>query len=168
MTDNYVELLVRKKTTPMLKALRFACMVMGVLQLILAVLSSAAFFFVTGIFFVVLSYVVRHFANVEYEYLYVDKQLSIDKIQNQRKRKKVAEYELDTDMEVLAPSGSVHLDYFRDKVARVRNYVSGAADAEEFVMVVHVGNELEMLRLEMNEAMFRQISMVSPRKVFKD
>ncbi|MBE5880937.1 MAG: hypothetical protein E7289_01310 [Lachnospiraceae bacterium] len=168
MTDNYVELLVKRKTSPMLKALRFACMVMGVLQLVLAALSAAPFFIVTGILFLAVAYVVGYFGNIEYEYLYVDRQLTIDKIHNQRKRKKVAEYQLDKDMEVLAPYGSAHLDYFNDKVARTRNYTSGKTDADQYVMVVHVEEELEMIRLDMNEEMLKQISMVSPRKVFKD
>lgn len=168
MTDNYVELLVKRKTAPMLKALRFACVVMCVLQLTLAALSAAAFFILTGILFLILSYVIGYYGNIEYEYLYVDRQLSIDKIHNRRKRKKVAEYELDKHMEVLAPYGSPHLDYFKDKTARVRNYTSGAADAEEYAMVVHVEKQLELIRLEMNEEMLKQISMVSPRKVFKD
>ncbi|MBQ8527312.1 MAG: hypothetical protein IJ429_02445 [Lachnospiraceae bacterium] len=168
MTDNYVELLVKRKTSPMLKALRFACILMCVFQFILAVLSTAVFFVFTGIVFWLIGALVGHFANVEYEYLYVDKQLSIDKINNQRKRKKVAEYALNTDMEVLAPCGSPHLDYYTDKVSAVRDYTSGWQDAEEYAMIVHVDKQLEMLRLEMNEELLKQITMVSPRKVFKD
>lgn len=168
MTDNYVELLVKKKTSPMVKALRFSCILMGVFQLLIGAVFHAWFFMGTGVLFILFSWLVAYQGNIEYEYLYVDKQFSVDKIHNRRKRKKIAEYNLETELEILAPAGSHQLDYMKERVSQVRSYTSGSADAQVYEMIVHVGNELWLIRIEMTDELFEQLHMVSPRKVFKD
>lgn len=168
MTDNYVELLVTRKTPAMVKAMRFSCILMGVFQLLMAALSGAWFFILTGVLFLIMAFLIAYQGNIEYEYLYVDKQFSVDKIHNRRKRKKIAEYDLTTQLEVLAPAGSQHLDYMKERVSQVRNYTSGSADTQVYEMVVHVGNELWLIKIEMTDELWGQMQMVSPRKVFKD
>ena len=168
MTDNYVELLVKKKTSAMVKALRFSCILMGVFQLFIGALFHAWFFMGTGVIFIVFSWVVAYFGNIEYEYLYVDRQFSVDKIHNRRKRKKIAEYNLETELEVLAPKDSHQLDYMKERVSQTRNYTSGSEDAQVYEMVVHVGDELWLIKIEMTDELFEQLRMVAPRKVFKD
>ncbi len=168
MTDNYVELLVKKKTSPMVNALRFSCILMGVFQLLIGAVFHAWFFMGTGAVFIVLAWLVAYQGNIEYEYLYLDKQFTVDKIHNRRKRKKIAEYDLTTDLEVLAPAGSHQLDYMKERVSQTRNYTSGSADADIYEMVVHVGEQLWLIKIEMTDALFEQIRMASPRKVFKE
>ena len=168
MTDNYVELLVKKKTSPMVKALRFSCILMGVFQLLIGAVFHAWFFMGTGALFIIFSWVVAHFGNVEYEYLYVDKQFSVDKIHNRRKRKKIAEYNLETELEVVAPKDSHHLDYMKERVSQTRNYTSGSDAAQIYEMVVHVENELWLIKIEMTDELFEQLYMMAPRKVYKD
>jgi hypothetical protein len=168
MTDNYVELLVKKKTSAMVKALRFSCILMGVFQLFIGALFHVWFFMGTGVLFIVLAWIVAYQGNIEYEYLYLDRQFSVDKIHNRRKRKKIAEYDLATELEVLAPAGSHQLDYMKERVSRTRNYTSGNEDARVYEMVVHVGEELWLVKIEMTEELFGQLHMAAPRKVFKD
>ncbi len=168
MTENYVELLIRKQPSPIAKAIRFACIVMCVVQIAIGTMSGSWFFFITGLLFLGVAYLVAYFFNLEYEYLYLDKQLSIDAIHNQSKRKKVAEYNLPTDMEVLAPVASHHLDSMKAKVSKVKDYTTGKADANVYGLIVHVEKELHLVKIEMNDELYKQISMVSPRKVFKD
>lgn len=168
MTENYVELLVKRKTSPMIKALRFSCILMGIFQLLIGSVFHAWFFMGTGVVFIVFSCVVAHQGNIEYEYLYLDKQFSVDKIHNRRKRKKVAEYNLETELEVMAPKGSHQLDYMKERVSRVKNYTSGSAEAQVYEMVVHVGNELWLIAIEMTDELYMQMHTSFPRKVFKD
>lgn len=168
MTDNYVELLVKRKTSPMVKALRFSCILMGVFQLLIGAVFHAWFFMGTGVLFIVFAWIVAYLGNVEYEYLYLDKQFSVDKIHNRRKRKKIAEYNLATELEVLAPAGSHQLDYMKERASQTRNYTSGKEDARVYEMVVHVGDELWVIKIEMTDELLNQMYMVSPRKVYKD
>lgn len=167
MTDNYVELLIKRKTSPMVKALHFSGILMGVFQLLLLVLSHAWFFVFSGAFFIGLAYLIAYMGNVEYEYLYLDKQFSIDRIYNRKKRKKAAEYDLQTQLEVLAPAGSGYLQDVRDKVSRVKNFTSGKADACIYEMVVHEGKELWLIKIEMTDELWEQLYMTAPRKVYK-
>lgn len=168
MTDNYVELLVKRKTSPMVKALRFSCILMGVFQILIGAVFHAWFFMGTGAVFIVFAWIVAYLGNIEYEYLYLDKQFSVDKIHNRKKRRKIAEYDLVTELEVLAPAGSHQLDYMKERVSRTKNFTSGKTDADVYEMVVHVGEELWLVKIEMTEELFTQMHMASPRKVFKD
>ena len=54
------------------------------------------------------------YTDLEYEYLYLDKELSVDKIMAKSKRKRVGTYSLDR-MEVFAPVYSYHLDNFKNR-----------------------------------------------------
>ena len=168
MTDNYVELLVKKKSSPMVRALRFSCNLMGVFQLLIGAVFHAWFFMGTGVVFIILAWMVAYMGNIEYEYLYLDKEFSVDKIHNRRKRKKIAEYNLETELEVLAPAGSTHLDYMKERVSQTRNYTSGSTNAQVYEMVVHVGEELWLIKIEMTDELLGQMHMAFPRKVFKD
>lgn len=168
MTDNYVEVLIKRKTSPMVKALRFSAILMGVFQILLGAVFHAWFFIVTGALFLAFAYLIAYQGNIEYEYLYLDKQFSVDKIHNRKKRKTIAEFDLVTQLEVLAPAGSHHLDDMKTKVGRVKSYTSGSSDAQLYEMIVHSGEELWLVRIEMTDDLYEQIRMVAPRKVYKD
>ena len=168
MSDTYVELLIKKKTSFWGNALRTSCIFMGVFQLVLYVFSKAWFFVGTALVFFGMAYTMAFLFKVEYEYLLLGTQLSIDKIFNQRKRKKVAEYELATDMEMLAPVASSHLERYRQMASRTRDFSAQSKDSEVYGLVVHVEKEIEMIKIEMTDDFFAQISMIAPRKVFKD
>ncbi len=168
MADTYVELLVKRKSSPMGKALRFACIFMGVMQIMLYILSKGWFFVGSALLFFALSYFSAFIFRVEYEYLLLGSQLSVDKILNQRKRKKVAEYELSTDLEILAPIASPHLDRYRQMIRATKDFSSQSKDCETYGMVIHVEKELELIKIEYNEELMNQIALVCRRKVFKD
>nr|MBQ8253420.1 hypothetical protein [Lachnospiraceae bacterium] len=168
MSDTYVELLIKRKNSPMGKALRAACIFMGITQILLYVLSKGFFFVGTALLFFGIAYFSNFVFRVEYEYLLVDRQLSVDKIMNRSKRKKVAEYDLSTELEMFAPLGSPHLDYYKDMVSAERDFTSGTGESTVFGLVVHVEKTLELVKMEANDELLEQISMISPRKVFKD
>ena len=65
-------------------------------------------------------------ASVEFEYLYVDKEISVDKILNKTKRKKVEKFETES-MEIFAPINSWHLDNMKNRQLKVTDYSSGVA-----------------------------------------
>ena len=61
------------------------------------------------------AYLANMRTEVEYEYLYLDKELTIDKIMAKTKRKRIGVYKLDS-MEILAPIKSYHLDNYNEAV----------------------------------------------------
>lgn len=63
--------------------------------------------------------------SVEFEYLYVNGELDIDRIYSQSRRKRAASYEL-SNMEILAPYQSHQLDsYKKNQSIKRYNYSSG-------------------------------------------
>ncbi len=168
MTENYVELLVKRKSSRMVKSLHFICMMAGMVLLVVGFLYFVALFMLLGAVLLLGSYLIEENVNVEYEYLYLDKSFSVDQIKNRKKRKKIVEYDLTTALEVLAPAGSHHLDQMKDKVGKVKDYTSGTEDARVYEMIVHVEKELWLVKIEMTDALYEQMFAASPRKVFKD
>ena len=110
MSDSYVECLVKAKQPTWAKILKvllialtvLSCLVMFVFIIFLPVALAAG----------VGAYFLNMYTDLEYEYLYLDKELSVDKIMAKSKRKRVGTYSLDR-MEVFAPVYSYHLDNFK-------------------------------------------------------
>ena len=168
MTENYVELLVKRKSSKTVKSIHFICMMAGMALLVVGFLYFVAIFMLLGAVLLVGSYLIEENVNVEYEYLYLDKSFYVDQIKNRKKRKKIAEFDLTTALEVLAPAGSHHLDEMKSKTSKVKDYTSGSEDARVYEMVVHVEKELWLIKIEMTDALYEQMFIASPRKVFKD
>lgn len=104
--------------------------------------------------------------SVEYEYLYMSKELSVDKILNKEKRKKGPSFNL-VNMELMAPAGSHRLDsYYQRKCDRL-DFSSDNADADKYVIVIN-DKKNYMVTIEPNEELLKAISNQFPRKVFKD
>ncbi len=130
MSEAYKELLIKQKESMKDKVIGYA-------MIALALLCIAAAVFVTPLFlagtvlFGVLSYVL-YFSKmqVEYEYTYMDKELRIDRICNESKRKSVAVLDLNK-MELMAPRGSAHLDHYMRKEGKAVDYSTGYPDTKE-------------------------------------
>lgn len=165
ISETYVEHLVARKTPFFMRFLKTllimftACFVligltfMNALALLLAVVAGVA------------SYFVYMNADIEYEYLYLDKEISVDKVMAKSKRKKVAAYDIER-MEVLAPVKSYHLDDYRNRTMKTIDYSSGTAQNDKTYMMVYEGNIKIMW--EPSPEMVKAIQMVAPRKVFTD
>ena len=116
---------------------------------------------VTGI----ASYFVYLNADLEYEYLYLDKEITIDKVMAKSKRKKAATYDVER-MEILAPVKSYHLDDYRNRTMKTVDYSSGTAEDDKKYIMVYEGN-IKVI-LEPSLEMVKAIQTVAPRKVFTD
>ena len=105
---------------------------------------------------------------VDYEYVYVDKEIRIAKIQQKERRKDLAVYDL-TRMEVMAPSGSYHLDEYRNKNLTVFDYSSGEDGNKPFryEIVLEGGSKLILDFVgEYGEQIITILRTYFPRKVF--
>ena len=105
---------------------------------------------------------------VDYEYVYVDKEIRIAKIQQKQRRKDLAVYDL-TKMEVMAPSGSSHLDEYRSRNLTVLDYSSGEDGNKPFryEVVMEGGSKLILDMVgEYGEQIITVLRTCFPRKVF--
>ena len=162
MNETYYEVMVTRKGSPMIKVAQIAsaflagifavAMVMG---FIWGILLAAAF----G----VACYMLTIFSVVEYEYLYVDKELQIDRILGKSSRKRMETLDLN-QLEILAPVRSHELDYYRNRNGKKVDYSSGEGAGENPKYMLIVGDK--QVIFEPTPEMVKTIHMFAPRKVF--
>lgn len=168
MSDAYVECLVKAKTSMLGKFLK-------VLLITLTVVFVLAIFFLPPLMMFALigailtgvgAYFVNLFTDLEYEYLYLDKELVVDKVMAKSKRKRIATYQLDR-IEILAPIKSYHLDNFKNRNVKVKDYSVGEElkPDKRYAMYYEGG---EKILLNPSEEMIKIMKNVAPRKIFSD
>ena len=165
MSETYVECLVAKKPSLVLTFLKFFLIMMAVVFFLIGLVG-----YVVGLIAAIVAGVGAYFAtmnaNIEYEYLYVDKEVSVDKVMAKSRRKKAGTYSVE-QMEILAPLNSHRLDSYKNRDAKTVDYSSGIAAQPErrYMMVCNGGTRVI---LEPNEALIKAVQTVAPRKVFTD
>ncbi len=164
MSDSYVECLVKAKQSPLAKVGYVLLVILTVIFFLAGVVMGYAF--IAAIATGVGAYFVKRNTNLEYEYLYLDKEITVDKIMNQVKRKRVATYSVDR-IEILAPIKSYHLDNYRNRQATVKDYSVGEELQPDLRYVMYYEGG-EKVILNPSESMLKILRNVAPRKVFLD
>ena len=158
MSETYVECLVKKETSTLAKLLRIVLVMLTVVFGLLTFMGFSLAMFVAlatgfGAHFVYLH------TDLEYEYLYLDKELVIDKIMAKTKRKRVATYELERL--------EAHLDNFRGRTGKETDYSIGKEEQpDKRYMMYYDGNQKVVL--SPSEELVKAMRNVAPRKVFLD
>lgn len=160
MNETYYEIMVTKKGSPIMKVAQIAT---AVLAGVSAVALIMGFFFgiVLAVVFGAACYLISLFSVVEYEYLYVDKELQIDRILGKSRRKRMETLDL-KQFEILAPMRSHELDKYRNKNYKVADYSSGAENAEKYMLIV---GEKKIV-FEPTAELVKTMRMFAPRNVF--
>lgn len=164
MSDTYVECLVKAKSS---MPGRFVKILLIMLTVVFAVIMLVfPYALLAAVITGAGAYFAGYLTDVEYEYLYLDKELVVDKVMAKSKRKRVATYSLDR-MEVLAPVKSYHLDSFRNRNVKEKDYSIGEElqPDRRYAMYYEGG---EKIILSPSEEMIKVMKNVAPRKVFSD
>ena len=166
MSDAYVECLVKVKPSMLGKFGKYVLIVLTVILACLMFLTMNVILLILAVIPGVGAYFLNMFTDLEYEYLYLDKELTIDKVMAKSKRKRVAVYQLDR-MEILAPIKSYHLDNFRNRTAKEKDFSIGYEEQPDrrYVMYYEGG---EKLILSPSADMIKIMKNAAPRKVFSD
>lgn len=128
MNESYVECLVKKKTSTAAIVGKYTLYILAFAFFILSVMNGLTVIpLLLAVIIGVIGYFVTIRTDLEYEYLYLDKELTIDKVMAKTSRKRVAVYQLDR-MEILAPMKSYHLDDYRNRTVTVKDYSIGYED----------------------------------------
>ena len=161
MSEGYVEIMVRKETSPMMKV--FSAVVGGAAGVfLLLTVMGLTLFLLPALLLAAGFYYLHLYQNVEYEYLYVDKELTIDRILGKSKRKRMETIDM-AKLEVMAPLGSHELTRFQKSSRKMSDYSSGKRERNSAYVLVT--SEKEFL-IEPTEELVQMIRHVSPRKVF--
>lgn len=159
--ETYVETLVAKKRNLAAGLLKIVCGGAAVLAAFGMTLSFVLL--AAAVVFGGLAYYFYLEEWVEYEYSYVSRELTIDKIMARSRRKKQEELSLDK-MEIGAPTGSYHLDNFRGRACKTRDYSSGRT-AKTFE-IYYEGNR--RIVLEADERLMQALRNAAPGRMFLD
>ncbi|MCM1188377.1 MAG: hypothetical protein NC541_03660 [bacterium] len=164
MSDAYVECLVKAKTSVMGKLLKYLLIALTVIFVIIMMIYPI--FFLLALAAGVGAYFVNMFTDLEYEYLYLDKELTIDKVMAKTRRKRVAVYQLDK-VEILAPVKSYHLDSFKNRTVKEKDYSIGYEDKPDLRYAMYYEGG-EKLILSPSPELIKVMKNVAPRKIFSD
>lgn len=164
MSDTYVECLVKAKSPLWGRLLKIFLIVLAVAFVIAMPLFPYAV--LLAIAAGVGAYFSAYLTDVEYEYLYLDRELTVDKVMAKSKRKRIASYSLDR-VEAFAPVKSYHLDNFRNRTVKEKDYSVGEElkPDRRFAMYYEGG---EKIILSPSEEMVKAMKNVAPRKIFSD
>lgn len=165
MGEMYVECLVKGRKNSKALALRTVFIIATIIFVVTAILYTP-YLFILVVFSAFGIYMSNQYVNVEYEYLYLDKELTIDVIYNQNKRKKIATYLIER-MEVFAPIKSYHLDNFGKVDPKAKDYSIGYEDQPDLRYVMFFEGR-EQIILSPNEELIKAMKLTAPRKVFTD
>ena len=163
MSESYVELLVKKKKTPKDSILK-GLMIVGIVILVLIGL-VIPLVLIAAIALGVLAYFKMPGLDLEFEYLYVNGELDIDKIMSKVKRKRVGSFDI-SKAEMVAPVKSHELDYYRQsKDLKVVDCSSGEDHANVYGMVIKDEKGMKLVLFEPNQEILDDMRRIAPRKV---
>jgi len=165
MSETYVECLVSKGIST---GARFLRILLVMLTVAFAMLGIVGFVMamVAALVFGVLTWFVYMHTYTEYEYLYLDREIKVDKIMNKSKRKKQGIFEIER-MEIFAPVNSYHLDNYKNRQVKVRDFSSGKESQPETRYALYYEGGQKLI-LEPTAEFVKAVQSVAPRKVFTD
>ncbi|SDG94611.1 DUF6106 family protein [Marvinbryantia formatexigens] len=166
MSDLYTEIIVKRKKTAkdtILKALLIAVTVLAVLAALFTTLGIFAF--IAAVVLVIVDFIFIPTFDVEFEYLYVNGELDIDKIMSKQKRKRV--YSADVkNLEIMAPTKSHALDaYNRRQDLKTLDFSSRDEQNQSYTMIIKGEKGLERVLFEPNEVILKDMKRMAPREV---
>lgn len=164
MKDSYMEYMVRKKITFKDHLIRISMIVLTVFFFLLSIVIQPSLI-IAGILAAITYFVVFPNTDLEYEYLYCDKQITVDKIMAQRNRKQVAVYDTDK-IELLAPANSFRLKAFEHRTLREVPLWSMEKDEHVPYVMIYEGNQKVILDLPAD--FVKLVQNAAPRKVYFD
>lgn len=166
MNESYKELLVKKDRGIKETLIRFLSLLPTVFLGLLTFSTGNMIFFIIVIALGVLDYFVFQWTDIEYEYLYLDKEISVDKIMAKTRRKRVTTLSVEK-VEIMAPEKSHQLDSYRNRQTKVTDLSAGHdLPDQKLYWIFYEGNQRILMNL--TEDFARTIKGIAPRKVFTE
>ena len=154
MSDLYTEVLVKKQQTGKDKVIKGVLIFFTVLFAAAGIMMNPLILLLALVLGIV-DYIFIPKLSVEFEYLYVNGELDIDRIYSQSRRKRAASYELSNK---------------KNQSIKRYNYSSGIEGQghKPYAFVISKDNTMQMVIFEPDEVMLKDIRNRAPRKVFMD
>lgn len=166
MTESYKELMVKKEKGMKEMAMRTACVTLTVLAGLLTILTINFMMFIVLVAFGVLTYFVFQWTDIEYEYLYLDKEITVDKVMAQARRKRVVVIDVNK-IEVMAPENSEQLAYYKNRQVQTTDLSAGHdLPGQQLYAVYYEGSRKFFMNLD--DDFVNTVKLVAPRRVFTE
>ena len=167
MSDLYTELLVKKEKTAKDSLIRIGLMTLVVLLAFVG-LFIYPLFLLGAVAAGVAAYFIIPRTELEFEYLFVNGEMDIDKIMAKSKRKRVLSFNL-AEADIAAPVKSHRMDYYNgNQKMKVLDFSSGNPEHNRMAVITRVNNEACRIILEPDEALVKSMKNSAPSKVFLD
>ena len=168
MVDNsYVECLVESKASPVVKVFSYVTLILAIFCFLFSFLGLGMIGFISCIVFGVLYYFLSLNAQIEFEYQYCDKEITVDKVLNKQKRKNVAKYDVEK-LEILAPSRSYRLDDYKNRTLKNVDFSAREKNRQPDPTYTFIYDGKERVVFEPSQELVAAVKSVAPRKVFTD
>jgi len=164
MADMYQEILIKRITPPADKLKKVALITLTAVAAALAVLTFNLIFLLAAIALGVACYFLLPGLDLEYEYLYVNGDIDIDKILSRQKRKKAESFDKES-LELIAPTGHDALKEYEGK-GKVKDYTSLDPNVKSYTAVYTQDSQIRIVRLELPDAVVQDMRRFAPRKVY--
>ena len=161
MNEFLTEQLVKQKQTMATTVKKIGLIAVTALTFPLGVLVHPLMVWVTVILVVVDIFLFRRM-NLEFEYVYFNGDLDIDKIMNMQSRKRVLSVNI-KDVEIVAPMGDSQLHAFERMKAL--DYSTNNPQDKTYVMVASFKGETVKVLFNPNEKILKGMQYLAPRKV---
>lgn len=166
MTDLYSELLIKKEQTGKDKAVKILLIALLAVTAVVGLVFSLAWILTVALG--IAAYFIIPNLDLEYEYVFVNGELDIDKIAAKSKRKRAKSFDL-SKMEIMAPVNSHRMDYQNHNTnLKTLDFSSGNKSHKIFAIIIPDDKEVYKVLIEPDQELIENIQKSCPRKVFVD
>lgn len=166
MNDFYREILVKRRSTSA-DLLKKTGLIILTAAAMLAGLFIHPLMLIVGVALCVVSWFLITGMDVEFEYLYVNGDIDVDRIMSKSRRKRVGSFALE-DMEIIAPSASHELDSYLAKAPKVLDYTSGEGSKPTYTAVYRADGGVRLVKYEFEKDVLQDIRRLAPRKISRE
>ena len=166
MSDLYSEVLVKKERTWKDKLVKGGLIALVVIFAVVGIVIPILFF--VAIALGIAAYFIIPGTDLEFEYLFVNGELDIDKIMSKSKRKRVKSLNL-SECDIMAPLNSHRMDYYNgNQKLKVLDFSSGNPEHKRFAIIARDGADTCKVIFEPDETLAKTMRNTAPSKVFLD
>lgn len=162
--DVYAEWLVKRKNPMYTFAVKILMAFLCVISTFLAL--TTVFGVLILLVAIAATYFIFQSMNLEYEYLFINDQLTIDKIMGRARRKKAWEGTME-EIQIVAPADSYMLKDFERSGMKTLDFSSHEAGAKVYAVIHQNGSATTKVLFEPNDKILHCMRQRSPRKVIQ-
>ena len=161
-SDFYTEQLIKKQTTGKDRMIKILLILLTVVSVLIIFIFP--FGIILPVALIALDVFMFQRMDVEYEYLFVNGDLDIDKIMHKARRKRVCSVNIN-DVEILAPADSGDARQYQR--AKTQDYTSASGSKNVYALVVNEKGVLKKILFEPNDTIVEGFFLMAPRKVVR-